>query len=86
MGFEGVTFSCVVQVKLSLHFVKHHAMKTYRGVEVQLHAFLTWALDGSEWSSSRRGPFIPRAGLDTVAKKKVPKSAGNRALIVQPVE
>jgi hypothetical protein len=57
------------------------------GVEVLLHAFLTSALDGSEWSDSRPGRFISRekasgtncigdfmdsrAVLDAV-KKKVP--------------
>jgi hypothetical protein len=59
-------------------------MKTYGGVEVYLHAFLTSALDGSEWSASRPGHFIhgeralgthciggwvgSRVGLDAVAK------------------
>jgi hypothetical protein len=54
------------------------------GVEVYLHSFLTWALDGGEWSNSHPGRFIPRerdpgiqwtggwvgprAGLDTVVK------------------
>jgi len=28
-------------------------MKTYWGVEVRLHAFLTSELDGGEWSASR---------------------------------
>jgi hypothetical protein len=58
-------------------------MKTYEGVEVYFHAFLTSALDGGEWSASRLGHFIPgenvsgtdliggfvgpRAGLDEVA-------------------
>jgi len=27
-------------------------------VEVYLHALLTLALDGGEWSASRHGPFI----------------------------
>jgi len=49
-----------VKVKLSLCLTKHHAMKTYREVEVQLHAFLTSALDGGEWSSSCLGRFTPR--------------------------
>jgi len=31
-----------------LCLTKHHAMTTYRGMEVQLHAFLTSALDGGE--------------------------------------
>jgi hypothetical protein len=37
---------CVHQVVKCL--IKHHAMKTYCGVKVQLHAFLTSALDGGE--------------------------------------
>jgi len=32
----------------------------YWGVEVELHAFLTSALDGDAWSASRHGCFIPR--------------------------
>jgi hypothetical protein len=35
-------------------------MKTYWGVEVQIHAFLTSALDGGELSASRPGSFKPR--------------------------
>jgi hypothetical protein len=27
------------KVKLSLYLIKYHAMKTYGGVEVQIHAF-----------------------------------------------
>jgi hypothetical protein len=64
-------------------------MKAYWGMEVSLHAFLTLALDGSEWSASRSGPFTPRerdsgthwigccmgsrAGLDAVVKSKISK-------------
>jgi hypothetical protein len=33
------------KVKFFLCLTKHHAMKTYWGVEVQLHAFLTSALE-----------------------------------------
>jgi hypothetical protein len=41
----------VIKVKLTLCLAKHHAIKTYWGVEVYLHAFLTLALDGGEWSA-----------------------------------
>jgi hypothetical protein len=62
-------------------------MKTYRVVEVYIHVFLTSALVGGDWSSSRPGPFTPgerapgthwiggwvgpRAGLDDVKKRKI---------------
>jgi hypothetical protein len=77
-----------VKVELSLCLIKHHAVKTYWGVEVYLQAFLTSALDGGEWSASPPGHFNPRerapgthwiggwvgprAVLDTVVKKKIP--------------
>jgi hypothetical protein len=64
-------------IKLSLCLINHHTIKTYCGVEVCLHSFLTSALDGSEWSPSCLGRFIsdthwvgPRACLDAVAKIK----------------
>jgi hypothetical protein len=63
-------------------------VKTYWGVEVQLHAFLTSARDGGEWSASRPGRFAPRERapsthyiggwvdprvvLDAVVKRKIP--------------
>jgi hypothetical protein len=34
-------------------------MKTYGGVDVQIHIFLTSALVGGEWSASRPGRFTP---------------------------
>jgi hypothetical protein len=33
-------------------------MKTYGGLDVQIHVFLTSALVGDEWSGSRPGRFI----------------------------
>jgi hypothetical protein len=67
----------------------------YWGVEVYIHAFLTSALDGGEWSASRPGSFTPRerapgthwiggwvgpeVGLDTVVKRKFPVPARTRA-------
>jgi hypothetical protein len=63
-------------------------MEAYWGVEVQLHAFMTSALDGGEWSASRpsrftrreRAPFThqieglvgSRVGLDAVVKREIP--------------
>jgi hypothetical protein len=35
-------------------------MKTYGEVEVWLHALLTSALDGGEWSTSRPSCFTPK--------------------------
>jgi hypothetical protein len=37
-------------------------MKAYRGVDVQIHVYLTSALVGCEWSASRPGRFTPREG------------------------
>jgi hypothetical protein len=34
-------------------------MKTYKGVDVYIHIFLTSALIGGEWSDSRLGRFTP---------------------------
>jgi hypothetical protein len=46
-------------------------MKTYGGVDVYIHIFLTSALAGGEWSASRPGRWVdPRAGLDDLEKRK----------------
>jgi hypothetical protein len=61
-------------------------MKTYGGVDVQIHIFLTWTLARGEWSASRPGRFTPgerapgtnwiggwvgsRACLDDMEKRK----------------
>jgi hypothetical protein len=67
-------------------------MKTYGGVNVYIHIFLTSALVGGEWLVSRPGRFTPgeiapgthciggwvdpRAGLDDVEKRKFPTLPG----------
>jgi hypothetical protein len=61
-------------------------MKAYGGVDVYIHVFLTSALVGDEWSTSRHGRFTheerapgtnwigggvgPRTGLDVVDNRK----------------
>jgi hypothetical protein len=40
-----------VKTNLSLCLIKHHAMKTYWGVEVYIQEFLTSVLDGDELSA-----------------------------------
>jgi hypothetical protein len=45
-------------IKFSLCF-KHYAMKTYGGVDVQIHIFLSSALDGGECSATSPGCFTP---------------------------
>jgi len=49
-----------VDVKLSLCFTKHHTMKKYGGMEVQLCAFLTFAMNGGEWTASCPSHFTPQ--------------------------
>jgi hypothetical protein len=44
---------------MALSIIKHHAIKTYVGMEVQLHVFLISVLDAGEWSSSRFSGFTP---------------------------
>jgi hypothetical protein len=36
-----------------LNLIKYYAMKAYGGVDVWIHIFLTSALVGGEWSTSR---------------------------------
>jgi hypothetical protein len=37
-------------IRLGASLIKHYAMKTYWGVDVEVHVFLTSALAGDEWS------------------------------------
>jgi hypothetical protein len=42
-------------------------MKTYLGMEVELHAVLASELDEGEWTASRHGRFIAREKIpDTI--------------------
>jgi hypothetical protein len=82
-----------MEVNLSLVLITQYATKTYGVVEVQLHSFLTSALDGGEWSTSRSGHFTPgkkgpcarlmggwvgpRTSLDMAAMRKSFVSARN---------
>ena len=38
--------------------MKHHAMETYDGVDVQLHTFLNLVQDRGKWLVSRMDSFI----------------------------
>jgi hypothetical protein len=70
----------------------HKAMKTYGLVEVELHAFLTSALDGGEKSASGPSRFTPKesapgthyirgwVGLRTGMDDAVAKSKNNYPL------
>jgi hypothetical protein len=58
---------CVYNVKFSLCLIKDPAIKTYPGVEIQLHGHLTTALHVGEWSASLPIRFIPqKTNHDTV--------------------
>jgi hypothetical protein len=64
-------------------------MKTCRGVEVQIHVFLTSALDGGEWSALLpwkepavlyplyRGWVCPSVGLDDVLQPGIESRPSN---------
>jgi hypothetical protein len=58
--------------------VKHYAMKTYGGVDVWIHVFMTSAQIGGEWSASR-----PIAGLGDVERRN-PAPTGTRTPTPQP--
>jgi hypothetical protein len=44
---------------LHLYSTQYHDMKIYGGTEAWVHAFLTLALEGGEWSVSLPGYFTP---------------------------
>jgi len=69
-------------------------MKMYGGRELQLHAFLTSALDVGKWSASCPGHFtprkralnthLPRASLDMVVKWNIPAHTRYQTSDIQP--
>jgi hypothetical protein len=80
-----------VKAKLSLYLTKHHVIKMYGRSGGNLHAFLTSALYGGEWSASRPSRFTfrervpgthwiggwvgPSTSLNAVVKRKRPITA-----------
>jgi hypothetical protein len=56
----------IINLKFSLYLIKHHNMKVYKDVEVYVHASLTSAIDGGEWSASRLGCFNPGENLPVI--------------------
>jgi hypothetical protein len=69
-----------VKVKLSLCLNKHHVMKTYWGVEEELHAFLTSALDADESRDSSVGIELGYGLDDRGSRVRFPAGAGNFSL------
>jgi hypothetical protein len=58
-------------------------MKLYWVVEVQLHAFLTSALDGDEWSASHAGRFTSR---ETIPGTQSRSGRGSEEKNSQPLQ
>jgi len=54
------TFKKRVNLNLPLCIAKHHTMKSYRGMEVHFHAFLTSARNGDKYSFNTPGALHPR--------------------------
>jgi hypothetical protein len=47
------------KVKLSMHLIQHHIMKTHRGMKVKLCSFLILAIGKGEWLASPSHCFTP---------------------------
>jgi hypothetical protein len=58
---EGVVVVITITITTALHqcIIKYNAMKTYGGVEVLLHEFLTSVLDGGEFQLRALAAFPP---------------------------
>jgi len=51
-------------------------MKAYRGVEIELHSFLTLELDGGEWSASHPSRFIAGKEVQFTLERKLSGLSG----------
>jgi hypothetical protein len=72
----------IEKIKLSLCLIKHHAMKMYGRVKIKLHALLTTALDGREWSASRLVPLPPGKGPhEPPGEEASGPTAGQKAVV-----
>ena len=56
MGSSATEKKRSVKIKLSLSTPR----RQIGGAEVERHSFLTWTLDGGEWTTTRPGRFIPQ--------------------------
>jgi hypothetical protein len=52
----------VISRSLTLCLTEHHSVKTYGGVDIYIHVFLTSLLIKGEFPDSRPGRFTPREG------------------------
>jgi hypothetical protein len=68
----------VGNAKESLCLTRYYAMKTYGGVGIQIHVFLTSALIQGEWSASRPGPHYPQGKNPLDRKLGGPQSLSGR--------
>jgi hypothetical protein len=86
---------CREEVKLFLCPIKHHTMKMYGEVMAQLHAFMTFAQDGGEWSASCSGCFTigihwtgvwagSRAGFNVLDKRKITSPVNRTQILICP--
>jgi hypothetical protein len=82
--------------------IKHYALKTYCVMQAHLQTFITLALEGEDHSATCPGRFIPgkrtpgtqrtwdwvdpRAGQDTVARRKIPAPIRNRMPVVNLID
>lgn len=55
---EKTKTSMCKNIYLFLWLIKHHAMKTYVGIDLENNVFLTSTLDGNKWVTSRIFCFI----------------------------